>query len=51
MNFCQINVSEYFVIADDARHDKNKKKELKRKNKKPDPGARARARRGTRATL
>lgn len=33
MNFCQINVSEYFVIADDAQHDKNKKKEGKKKKK------------------
>jgi len=32
MNFCQINVSEYFVIADDARYDKNKKKERKKQN-------------------
>lgn len=29
MNFCQINVSEYFVIADDAQHDKNKKRKKK----------------------
>jgi len=34
MNFCQINVSEYFVITDDAQHDKNKKKGRKKgKNK------------------
>lgn len=57
MNFCQINVSEYFVIANDARHDRNKKKrvsegERERQRKrgrkrsegngtKLDPGARA----------
>jgi len=39
MNFCQINVSEYFVIANDAQHIKTKKKGEKNRTKL-DPGAR-----------
>jgi len=59
MNFRQINVSEYFVIANDARHDKNRRKKMRREKQrgrgggergkeekseaKLHPGARARA--------
>jgi len=34
MNFRQINVSEYFVIANDARHDKNRRKKMRREKQK-----------------
>lgn len=43
MNFCQINVSEYFVIANDAQHIKIKKKREEKGGKngtKLDPGVR-----------